>query len=377
MIKPGVLLAMAGCVSLGALAAANDPPDRVIFLHYDYMVAADHSHAPDPRSIELVVEAFRRQGITLHIDPRHAEIPERRVVTFGAPDPACAGDDAVSIQDLKAAHFQRHDKLDWHYAVFAHQVNTPDMAHRSFCASDPCIGLPDPIASGFAELPGRNFVVSFGPVLDAGGSLPIGREAGTFMHELGHNLGLTHGGSGEDVCMHRKPNYISVMNYSYQQNGILVGDAPGSTLIRGCIADSDCGRGAACERFLDDIGFRYCMRIDYSARTLPTLFEYLFNSPLSGLDESVGVSGGAGDTDLVFYRTPDGTEQIGASFGPIDWNGNGMIDAARVSTDINADRSLLSLKGFDDWAFVNATLNTPHYRNAATRGNPPVMSCGP
>src|SRR5262245_35983412 len=46
---------------------------RVIYLHYDYMVKDGpdaHSHAPDPRTIRLVVEAFRNKGITLHIDPQ-------------------------------------------------------------------------------------------------------------------------------------------------------------------------------------------------------------------------------------------------------------------------------------------------------------------
>ncbi|MBL7500168.1 hypothetical protein I6A81_28765 [Frankia sp. CN7] len=39
-------------------------------------------------------------------------------------------------------------------------------------------------------------------------------QAGTFMHELGHTLGLKHGG-GDDV--NRKPNYPSVMNYAFQR----------------------------------------------------------------------------------------------------------------------------------------------------------------
>lgn len=39
------------------------------------------------------------------------------------------------------------------------------------------------------------------------------RDAGTLMHELGHNLNLQHGGSDSNNC---KPNYISVMNYNLQ-----------------------------------------------------------------------------------------------------------------------------------------------------------------
>lgn len=41
----------------------------------------------------------------------------------------------------------------------------------------------------------------------------------TLMHELGHNLGLGHGGAGTDWCMY-KPNYNSIMNYRYQFPGI-------------------------------------------------------------------------------------------------------------------------------------------------------------
>ena len=37
------------------------------------------------------------------------------------------------------------------------------------------------------------------------------------MHELGHNLGLKHGG---DVDLGYKPNYVSTMNYLYLNNGL-------------------------------------------------------------------------------------------------------------------------------------------------------------
>jgi len=39
------------------------------------------------------------------------------------------------------------------------------------------------------------------------------RDAGTIMHELGHNLNLQHGGQDGQNC---KPNYMSVMNYNTQ-----------------------------------------------------------------------------------------------------------------------------------------------------------------
>jgi hypothetical protein len=73
-------------------------------------------------------------------------------------------------------------------------------------------------SSGTAEIPGNDFVVSLGAPgwgTDASGH-PIGsrdQQAGTLMHELGHNLKLQHGGNVAENC---KPNYWSVMSYSRQ-----------------------------------------------------------------------------------------------------------------------------------------------------------------
>lgn len=51
----------------------------------------------------------------------------------------------------------------------------------------------------------------------------IRAEAGTFMHELGHSLGLTHGGTPNDNTKF-KPNHLSIMNYLYQFTGLLAKD---------------------------------------------------------------------------------------------------------------------------------------------------------
>src|SRR5262249_55517603 len=44
------------------------------------------------------------------------------------------------------------------------------------------------------------------------------QQAGTFMHELGHNLGFRHGGGDNVNC---KPNYLSVMSYSRQFSNLI------------------------------------------------------------------------------------------------------------------------------------------------------------
>ena len=79
--------------------------------------------------------------------------------------------------------------------------------------------------SGNSELKGNDFVISLG---DAGWGDSdgdghpngnINQQAATFMHELGHNLNLKHGGStNTPTC---KPNYFSVMNHIYEFSGFV------------------------------------------------------------------------------------------------------------------------------------------------------------
>lgn len=61
---------------------------------------------------------------------------------------------------------------------------------------------------GCGSMPGDNFVIFIG--LSNGGVSSDDGQAAIFMHELGHNLGLNHGG-GDGV--NGKPNYPSIMNY--------------------------------------------------------------------------------------------------------------------------------------------------------------------
>ena len=94
----------------------------------------------------------------------------------------------------------RSHPLIFHYMIFAHNLGMYDnTGNLTF-------------ASGISEdIPADSFIVALGHYAgQVGTSL---QQAGTFMHELGHNLGLHHGGQ-EDT--NYKPNYLSVMNYLFQ-----------------------------------------------------------------------------------------------------------------------------------------------------------------
>jgi uncharacterized repeat protein (TIGR01451 family) len=60
-------------------------------------------------------------------------------------------------------------------------------------------------SGGTGDLPGNDFVITQG--IDDDFTI-----AATFVHELGHNLGLFHGGFENENC---KPNYFSIMNYAH------------------------------------------------------------------------------------------------------------------------------------------------------------------
>ena len=91
-----------------AHATPTTPTHFTIFLHYDYMVAPDHSDAPDPVGIQMVVEAFKKHNIDLIIDPHHTAIPEHKYIAFDLlVNAQCQGPDAVDFFALKKQYFHQ------------------------------------------------------------------------------------------------------------------------------------------------------------------------------------------------------------------------------------------------------------------------------
>src|SRR5262249_35453559 len=136
----------------------------------------------------------------------------------------------------------------YHYMVFAHDSTTP---HNGLlvpnCPRDAlCNAPPTPGATGSADLPGDDLIISFGNYVDSNAQIGIELWASTMMHELGHNFGLMHGSVADPTnpqqeCLIKKPNYISVMNYTYQVGSIVPVTAPGGITPISCTTDADCG----------------------------------------------------------------------------------------------------------------------------------------
>ena len=296
-------------VDLPAMGANPDHKD--IFVEIDYMVGL----APKAAALAKVVAAFAAvpnaqfavpnpdgaNGITLHLTVGNS-------VPFQANLGATAGGayNWAAFETLKAANFQPQLQLAYHYALFVNIGPTTGGAANSG------------ISRG---IPSNDFIVALG-TWPGGGT--VDEQAGTFMHEFGHNLGLGHGGPVKiavpdgQVNVNYKPNYLSVMNYSFQMSGLRKGVNFGT--------------------------------FDYSRMQLPDLNE------ASLLNENLGLNSAlANGFGTVWYC--GAVRTIGnVANGPLDWNCDTIFSAA-VAANINKGAGTL-LKSYNDWANISFTGGT-------------------
>ena len=155
--------------------------------------------------------------------------------TTSSPHGLTAGTGRVTITDAIT-----NPSLNGTYMVQTTSGNTftiqiPSATNATYTQStDPWLAVASGrirSTSGVSDIGGGDSLISLGLWGASGQTDPV--QAGTFMHELGHSLGLTHGGLYYDTpgsyvptlepnC---KPNYQSVMSYQFQVdllgNGVL------------------------------------------------------------------------------------------------------------------------------------------------------------
>jgi uncharacterized delta-60 repeat protein len=289
-----------------------DPMHKDVFVHLDWMQKSPTGEVfePSSRAIQMVIDSFaiapkdnpdKRMGINLHVDfgpdsimnyatgEKWGALSEAGEVGFrtfldtaSSPNGNTFGNALIPI---KSFHFKTANRSAvFHYALFCKYVDNRQLG-----------------GNGFA--PGTDFAVASSNL-----DTPI-TEAGTFMHELGHNFGFQHGGRDE---VHKKPNYLSVMNYRFQNEGTLKVTGQRS--------------------------------IDYSADKLPTLDERNLNEPL-GIGDPVRhmtLWNKATRTDVPpgsnqCVSNPDGYYKLFEPGSELDWDCDGARDFGPVTADVNGD----------------------------------------
>ncbi|MEZ6120333.1 MAG: hypothetical protein R3C28_27690 [Pirellulaceae bacterium] len=290
-----------GLVDLDLPALGADPFHKDLFVEVDAMVGmgpvafAQTSQAVMDAGLatntilDQVIDAFLHApvsnpdgsaGIRLHVQLDETAIP----VEFFASrwtefDRIKNGTDLLNRSGQFGQHAERNHE-NWpfinlakrrvfRYGLFGHSIG-------------------DTLQSGVGELPGDDFLVTLGNWSTSGGTPE--QQAGTFMHELGHTLGLRHGG---DDDINFKPNYYSIMNYHWQ--------VPNA--------------------------FNSGWQIDFSNEDADSLDELqLIEKNGIGLSDSLqGIQVQVGPIPLHAVNVN----------GEVDWDRNGQISSQPVSADIN------------------------------------------
>lgn len=336
-----------GAVDVDLPGMGADPKHKDLFLQVNWMLpdgavacwtpfwcppSADGAHPPDQEALGRLVDALAqgpvsnpdgRPGIALHVDagdrtPAKSGVPAK--LREGGPIPIHA-DYLLTKADKEAALLTRmydlgvpkvrRATLTW--ALYVHDISEGDTS----------LGLA-------SAIPGDMFFVSKKQI---GENTPL--EAATLMHELGHTLGLHHGGY-DDV--HGKPNYLSVMNYDF---------AFDHGLTRG-------GQGGV---------------LDYSR------FDTAPLASSAGLDEGVGVTAASASTNThnkdlpdyrVYYRCattsrPKDTVQpkAGTATQPLDYTCDGDTKDTGVTGAVydlsRSKETIKTLTSRDDWDTLTFT----------------------
>ncbi|MCI5146374.1 MAG: hypothetical protein D3923_12805, partial [Candidatus Electrothrix sp. AR3] len=317
-----------GIVDLDLPAMGADPQHKDIFIEIDYMVLdgpSSHTHKPKFDALQRIITAFENapvtnpdgsSGIRIHIDAGADTIMNPVTnETWGAKSQSdilphqnnlgtcfSGGYDWTAFDNIKGTHTAGNFSIKradvFHYNIWGHSL-CPEKTTTSG------------ISRG---LPASDFLVTLGGW--SGNVGTVSQQAGTLMHELGHGLSFKHGGNDHGKY---KPNYLSVMNYTFQTRGL--------------------------RRFGLDGNF------DYSRFQLPVLNE-------AHLDETVGLSGVAGTADYGtrFYDSSAIHRITDDINGPIDWNwdGDGGND---IDVIVNVNKSfatptnptLTTLDTSDNW----------------------------
>ena len=303
-----------GAIDLDLPAMGADPRHKDIFVELDFMPP----HRFELAAGQQISKAFAdapvpnpdgTTGITLHLDngadsvmnPRTGALWGSRSRQDSIPHQDVLGSVTGNVYDwgpfdtIKGSKFEESVRGPaFHYGISAH-------------------GHHQRISGIARDIPSSDLLVTIGAGCQAQtGSdctLDATAQAGTLMHELGHNLGLHHGGN-DDLL--NKPNYLSVMNYNFQLTGLL---RTSLTYV-----------------------------LDYSR------FAISLNE--TALDETQGFGVTSGPAaDFLSIGICRGTAQTvwGVAAGPTDFDCSGGAPAGSVSADINGDGNKTALPPFVDW----------------------------
>jgi hypothetical protein len=313
-----------------------DPRHKDIFVQLDAMRHLALSHT----ALATVTKAFKdapvanpdgTEGIHLHVDEGPSSVMNPVTgETWGSR--SLANDDIPLKQTLGSVVNKEYDWSAFEQIKHESFIAAREAAFHYAISVDRYNGFSSGVSRG---IPSSDFIVALGPACNPEASCPgtVKQQAGTFMHELGHNLGLEHGGQVDENYV---PNYISVMNYTFQFSGL-------STSPDG---------------------------VDYSrydSNAIPTLDELDLNE-FGGFGVEPPIRAASQETSI--WCANEKAWEVAPLDGPVDFNCNGLPFDSGVSADLHDGpaqpdptyRTEGSLTSYDDWSSL-------WYRGGAIGGN--------
>jgi probable HAF family extracellular repeat protein len=239
--------------------------------------------------------------------------------------------------------------------LFVHYV----LVGPTFSGRDQGTGKISLVKSSGSENSYQDTFVAYDVVNQLAGKYPVRQVnamAGTVMHEIGHLLHLCHGGpmpaiypdcitaynafKGGQENINNKPNYLSVMNYSYQM--------------------------------YFDVNTNH---LDYSRIALNTLNEASLSEPDGIVIPADAAANSLYTSKLQYFATVPSTGKRGFHNGPfgvpIDWDLNGSSTGMAVAAHIHtkspdASTPYLSLEGATDWPSLRINFrDSPDFNSSA------------
>lgn len=294
-----------------------------IFIEIDYMDSTDIGITPQRTALEKVVSVFASNGYTVHFDvgdlfdqstgisTANFDLGGGTTVPFNSYTPFEYDQGTANLFAYKMEYADTTRRPIFHYLLMANSGN-----------EDGSIS-----GSGIAEINGNDLMLTMGgwglSVDDqTSQNVTNNYQASTIFHELGHNLGLYHGGDEE---VNFKPNHLSSMNYLYQLTGLAsIGNNEGDRYY-----DRFYTNNINCDlvpNTNNQTGSTDDFIIDYSNGSAANINE-------SAIDESAGLNRAGSEA--------------------VDYNCNAILGDTLTNFDANQDSQITVLTDTDEWSMIN------------------------
>jgi hypothetical protein len=303
-----------------------NPDHKDVYVWVDWLQAEGHEHKPNIEALKRVKNAFseapierlnpdRKRGINLHIVLGQTIDETDEFLEIG--EASNGGYTTAEFNGIRTKYLHENGTRPgmssvFHYVLYAHYL--PSFTNK-------CPTTSNERPGGLAMGGSSDFIINHQSYRDVKGNVDSPYLSALFMHELGHTLGLGHGGidgSANNRVPNKvnfKPNHLSIMNYSFPE-GVPFREDGDSTPVSN--------------------------RLDYSR------FD---QGDIADLEEDHGLIEDGGlrvrqaleNYGTKWFRDQDDStgrvRPVNGLNGWIDWNFNGTKEQLGVKANINRDSS--------------------------------------